>query len=599
MNLQFTESDLIKKLPKLKPASKEWGELAFEAIKASLISDIEQLFIASYSGKNYIRYPHQIYAAGRVLQAMQGKGLLADEVGMGKTVEAGLILKELHDYRKLVQKVLIIVPASLCSQWQYQMFDIFDFKFVNASWQKSEHKDEVWDFLNEKYKDNAFTNYDLVISSYERAMREEEKIKQTKWDLLICDEAHKLRNKKYVYQLLKEINPRYILLLTATPIHNKLEDFYNLTDLVRPGFFGTFSNFKKEFYVDSSGRKLKNREKFELIKNQVMVRQRVSEINLPIPERMVKSLISDASKEELEFHQAVEKYISDRARIIREYSLSEQQRWAEQFELMHLGMRSNSSPLAVEITLERKLEKASGLGVEVEKKLRELLRLAKKIQHPSKTEELKNILEYHLPQDKVLIYTIYEDTQHYLAEILKEMKVKFLPFGGYMKSKERAANIRLFNEDPTIQILLSTDAGSEGLNLQQACHTLINFDLPWNPMRMEQRIGRLHRIGQTHKVLVYNLAVRGSIDEKIIARLYDKIGLTKKAIGEIEPILTDLEERLDIEKEILQIVSETRTPEDLETKKKLLEERISQEAEKIKQEQIFNKEILERFTNRE
>jgi len=252
MNLQFTESDLIKKLPKLKPASKEWGKLAFEAIKASLISDIEQLFIASYSGKNYIRYPHQIYAAGRVLQAMQGKGLLADEVGMGKTIEAGLILKELHDYRKLVQKVLIIVPASLCSQWQYQMFDIFDFKFVNASWQKSEHKDEVWDFLNEKYKDIVFTNYDLVISSYEKAMREEEKIKQTKWDLLICDEAHKLRNRKYVYQLLKEINPRYILLLTATPIHNKLEDFYNLTDLVRPGFFGTFSNFKKEFYVDSS-----------------------------------------------------------------------------------------------------------------------------------------------------------------------------------------------------------------------------------------------------------------------------------------------------------------------------------------------------------
>jgi len=116
---------------------------------------------------------------------------------------------------------------------------------------------------------------------------------------------------------------------------------------------------------------------------------------------------------------------------------------------------------------------------------------------------------------------------------------------------------------------------------------------------MEQRIGRLHRIGQTHRVLVYNLAVRGSIDEKIVARLYDKIGLTKKAIGEIEPILTDLEERLDIEKEILQIVSETRTPEDLETKKKLLEERISQEAEKIKQEQIFNREILERFTNRE
>ena len=598
MNLQFTESDLIKKLPKLKPASKEWGELAFEAIKASLISDIEQLFIASYSGKNYIRYPHQIYAAGRVLQAMQGKGLLADEVGMGKTIEAGLILKELHDYRKLVQKVLIIVPASLCFQWQYQMFDIFDFKFVNASWQKSERKDEVWDFLNEKYKDIVFTNYDLVISSYEKAMREEEKIKQTKWDLLICDEAHKLRNRKYVYQLLKEINPRYILLLTATPIHNKLEDFYNLTDLVRPGFFGTFSNFKKEFYVDSSGRKLKNREKFELIKNQVMVRQRVSEINLPIPERMVKSLISDASKEELEFHQAVKDFLSWKYDFIERY-LPEVQRQAEKLELIQMGMRANSSPTAIKITLERKLEKVGSLGIEVEKRLKGLFNLVSKILYPSKTEELKNILEYHLPQDKVLIYTIYEDTQRYLSKVLEEMGIKFLPFGGYMKPKERANNIRLFNEDPEIQVLLSTDAGSEGLNLQQACHTLINFDLPWNPMRMEQRIGRLHRIGQTHKVLVYNLAVRGSIDEKIIARLYDKIGLTKKAIGEIEPILTDLEERLDIEKEILQIVSETRTPEDLETKKKLLEERISQEAEKIKQEQIFNKEILERFTNRE
>jgi SNF2 family DNA or RNA helicase len=597
MNLQFTESNLIKKLFKQKPATKELGRLAFETIKASLISDIEQLFIASYSGKNYIRYPHQVYAASRVLQVMQGRGILADEVGMGKTIEAGLILKELRDYRKLVQKVLIIVPASLCSQWQYQMFDIFDFKFVNASWQKSEHKDEVWDFLNEKYKDNAFTNYDLVITSYEKAIREEEKIKQTKWDMIICDEAHKLRNRKYVYQLIKELNPRYILLLTATPIHNKLEDFYNLADLVRPGFFGTFSNFKNKFYTDSSGRKLKNREEFEIMKNQVMVRQRASEINLPIPERIVKSLTANASKKEIEFHQAVERYIAERARIIKEYALSEQQRWAEQFELMHLGMRANSSPLAIKITLERKLEKSKGLGVEVEKKLKELLQLTREIKHPSKTEELKNILEYHLPQDKVLIYTIYEDTQRYLSEVLNEMGIKFLPFGGYMKSKERANNIRMFNEDPNVQVLLSTDAGSEGLNLQQACHTLINFDLPWNPMRMEQRIGRLHRIGQTHKVLVYNLAVKGSIDDKIVMRLYEKIGLTKRAIGEIEPILTDLEERIDIEKEILQIVSEARVPEDLEVKNRLLEERISQEAEKIKEEQVFNKEILERFTN--
>jgi len=597
MNLQFTESNLIKRLLKQKPSTKEGGKLAFETIKVSLISDIEQLFIASYSGKNYIRYPHQIYAASRVLQAMHGRGILADEVGMGKTIEAGLILKELRDYRKLVQKVLIIVPASLCSQWQYQMFDIFDFKFVNASWQKSEHKDEVWDFLNEKYKDNAFTNYDLVITSYEKAIREEEKIKQTKWDMVICDEAHKLRNRKYVYPLIKELNPRYILLLTATPIHNKLEDFYNLADLVRPGFFGALSNFKNKFYADSSGRKLKNREEFEIMKNQVMVRQRASEINLPIPERVVKSLVTNASKEEIEFHQEVQKYISERGKFIKEYALSEQQRWAEQFELIHLGMRANSSPLAIEKTLERKLEKTKGLGVEVEKKLKELLQLARKIKHPSKTEELKNILEYHLPHDKVLIYTIYEDTQRYLAEVLEKMKVNFLPFGGYMNAKERANNIRMFNEDPNVQVLLSTDAGSEGLNLQQACHTLINFDLPWNPMRMEQRIGRLHRIGQNHKVLVYNLAVKGSIDEKIVNRMYDKIGLTKKAIGEIEPILTELEERLNIEKEILQIISEARVPEDLEIKRKLLEERIEEEMKKIKEEETINKEILERFTN--
>lgn len=590
MKIKFTESNLIKKLHKLKPALKEWGELGFEIVKAGLISDIGQLFIGEYSHKNYIRYPHQIYAAGRVLRVMQGRGVLADEVGLGKTIEAGLILKQLfHD--KLISKVLIIVPASLTSQWQYQMFDIFDSKFINASWQKSKQRDDVWDFYNSKFA--GFTEHPLIISSYEKAQNYTEDVKKVEWDLIICDEAHRMRNRKYTFRLIKELDPRYLLLLTATPIHNKLEDFYNLVDLVRPKFFGTFSNFKKKFYADSSGRKLKNREEFASMKNQAMVRQRAIEANLPIPPRIVTSLIADASKEETQFHKAVDDYIRERAKFIKE-QLEEKQRWAEQFELIHLGMRSNSSPKAIQETLKRKLEKAAKLGSQVEKRLRNLLKLAFQIENPSKTEELIRVINDH-GKDKILIYTIYVDTQKYLATVLKKLKIDFRPFGGYMKSKERIATIREFNENPKVQILLSTDAGSEGLNLQHQCHVIINFDLPWNPMKMEQRIGRLHRIGQKYKVLVYNLAVRGSIDERIVKRLYEKIGITKRAIGEIEPILTELEERAKIQDEILEIISEARTPEDLETKIKALERDIAEGEKSAKEIRLFSQEIFDRF----
>lgn len=591
MKFKFIEPDLIKKLSKLKHSSREWGELGFGVIKAGLISDIGQLFIGEYSHKNYIRYPHQIYAAERLLGVMNGRGILADEVGLGKTVEAGLILKQLfHD--KLVSKVLIIVPASLASQWQYQMFDIFDFKFINASWQKSEQRDDVWDFYNSKFTN--FTEHPLIISSYERAKNYAEEIKKVKWDLIICDEAHRMRNRKYTYQLIKKLDPRYIFLLTATPIHNKLEDFYNLADLVRSGFFGTLPNFKKDFYADSSGRKLKNRDEFKIMKNQVMVRQRGIEVNLPIPPRWVTSLITNASKEETQFHKAVDKYIRERAKFIKE-QLEKKQRWAEQFELMHLGMRSNSSPKAIQETLKRKLDKSATLGSQVEKRLRNLLKLASQIGNPGKTEELIRVINDH-EKDKILIYTIYRDTQKYLASVLKKMKVNFLPFGGYMKSKERTATLREFNENPKAQVLLSTDAGSEGLNLQHKCHVIINFDFPWNPMKMEQRIGRLHRIGQKYKVLVYNLAVRGSIDEKIIKRLYEKIGVTKKAIGEIEPILTELEERTKIQDEILEIISEARTPEDLATKIKAIEKNIAESEKLAKQKNLFSQEIFDRFT---
>ncbi len=592
MNIQFNNS-LILGIDKKKPSGREWGKLAFDAIKAGLISDIEQLFITEYSHQNYKKYPHQISAAETILRKMQGRGILADEVGLGKTIEAGLVLKELY-HQELIKKVLIIVPASLAAQWQYQMFDIFELRFINASWQKSVEKDDIWDFFNSSFK--GFTEHDLVISSYERASKAEEEIKKVKWDLIIADEAHRLRNRAYTYQLLKGLIPSYLLLLTATPIHNKLEDFYNLAELVRPNFFGTLPNFKKDFYADASGRKLKNKDNFIAIRNDIMVRQRAVEINLPLPEREVKSLIADASKEEIQFHGAVEEYIRERQRLIREHAVSEQQRWAEQFELMHLGMRANSSPEAIETTLDRKLEKAAILGSEVEKQFRGLLHLAKQIKRPSKTEELLNILKYHMPHDKVLLYTIYEDTQKYLANVLSNNGFKdFLPFGGFMNSKERVATIKSFNTDPKVKILLSTDAGSEGLNLQHSAHVLVNFDLPWNPMRMEQRIGRLHRIGQEHRVLVYNLAVRGSIDEKIVKRLYEKIGLTKHAIGEIEPVITELEDRLEIEKEILELISRARTPDDLEDKRKALEEKLSTINDEIKERELLSNEIFGRF----
>lgn len=450
--------------------------------------------------------PHQIEAAEQVIERMNGKAILADEVGLGKTIEAGLILKE-YMIRGLAKKILILVPASLVSQWVMELNSKFHIPAI------AYRKNYSWEIV------------DVMVSSLDTAKKSPHKdiILEQSYDFVIIDEAHKLKNHKTKnYDFVQNLKRKFCLLLTATPIQNKIEEIFNLVSLLKPGHLGTYEEFLDNYKNNQD--KYDDKQLNELI-NKVMIRNRRHDTKIEWTKRKVKTVLIDFSDEERELYEYITSHRNQNSGIFN-----------NTFSILTLQREACSSKEAVFTTLKNMLDKATEPSESLQQFVKTVAEKIQQIQVNSKAEKALELIQSI--NDKVIIFTEYRATQLYLQWYLKHHGISSVPFRGGFKSGKKDWMKELFQNHA--QVFIATEAGGEGINLQ-FCNHLINFDLPWNPMRLEQRIGRIHRLGQEKDVMVYNFATKGTVEEHILKLLYEKIDLFERVIGELDDILTKLD----------------------------------------------------------
>jgi SNF2 family DNA or RNA helicase len=488
-----------------------WGnwdlfKLAVGVEKHLIIPEFEGLQAPKHL-PNLTPLPHQLETAKQVIENMNGKAILADEVGLGKTIEAGLILKE-YMIRGLVKKVLILVPASLVTQWAYEMNSKF---FIPAVSQK---KSYVWE------------QCDVVVSSIDTAKRDPHRdiIYKQDYDLIIIDEAHKLKNNKTKnYEFVQNLKKKFCLLLTATPIQNRIGEIFNLVSLLKPGHLGSETAFFDKYKRDA--RSLNDNEHLKELVNKVMIRNRRADTGIEWTKRHVETIPIEFTPQEKELYQAIT-------------DLKTEGDWVQTsaFSVMTLQREACSSREAVFYTLKNMLQKRENPTKEFEDQIQNLISKVEAVPSNSKAEKTLELIQKI--NDKVIIFTEYRATQMYLQWYLKQNGISSVPFRGGFKRGKKDWMRELFQKHA--QVLIATEAGGEGINLQ-FCNHIINFDLPWNPMRLEQRIGRIHRLGQEKDVMIYNFAIQNTVEEHILKLLYEKIELFEKVIGDLDDILTKLD----------------------------------------------------------
>lgn len=488
-----------------------WGnwelyKLAVEVENHTTIPEFEGLQAPKHL-PNLTPLPHQLEVAKQVVESMNGKAILADEVGLGKTIEAGLILKE-YMIRGLVKKVLILVPASLVSQWAMELNSKF---FIPAVAQR---KSYVWE------------QCDVVVSSIDTAKRNPHRdiIYSLDYDLIIIDEAHKLKNNKTRnYEFVQNLKKKFCLLLTATPIQNRISEIFNLVSLLKPGHLGNESAFYENYKKDS--RSLNDDAHLKELVNKVMIRNRRADTGIEWTKRHVETIPIEFSQAERELYEAVTE-------------LRSEENWmgSSQFSVMTLQREACSSREAVYFTLQNMLKRQEQPPIAFQDQIQYLIKKVEAVQQNSKAQKALELIQKI--NDKVIIFTEYRATQMYLQWFLKQFGITSVPFRGGFKRGKKDWMRELFQKNA--QVLIATEAGGEGINLQ-FCNHIINFDLPWNPMRLEQRIGRIHRLGQEKDVMIYNFATKKTVEEHIMKLLYEKIHLFEKVIGDLDDILTRLE----------------------------------------------------------
>ncbi|UTR14462.1 DEAD/DEAH box helicase [Salipaludibacillus sp. LMS25] len=492
-------------------SSWEQFNMAFQIGKQQVISTFQGLEAPKYL-PTLTFHDYQYEAAEKAVQEMNGKAILADEVGLGKTIEAGLILKE-YMIRGLVKKVLILAPASLVSQWCVELNSKF---YIPAIEQR---KKPQWEHV------------DVMVSSLDTAKREPHAsvIKDITYDMVIIDEAHKLKNKKTKnYQFVKELQRKFCLLLTATPVQNTLSELYYLISLLKPGFLGDEESFSKRF------KKREHDEELRQLIQKVMIRTRREETSMSWPKRIVETVPVHFDQN---YYTAYEK-ISALKHNLKRLQAGTQ----AGFLTLTLQRELCSSKEAALLTLSQTLEKNPTYPKVITETLKEIIAdLSGLNAHPHpKAEKVLELMKSWQTNEKVIIFTEYRASQLYLQWFLAQHGITSVPFRGGFKRSKKDWMKQLFKDNA--QVLIATEAGGEGINLQ-FCHRIINYDLPWNPMRIEQRIGRVHRLGQEHDVHIYHLAVDKTIEDHILHLLYKKIGLFEGVVGELDDILEKLGEK--------------------------------------------------------
>jgi len=517
------EEDLFKKIQNKEFENSSVLKLKVEAEGITQESKITEIISYKDIRKNLeFDLPHQKDGALRILRDLNGTALLADEVGLGKTITAGVVIKECIK-RGFVKSALILTPPSLVDQWTAELKEKFelDFKII-------ENEDSWSNGLN-------IASIDRVkIYDKENRRFRHFKAQEIQWDLIIVDEAHKLKDKSTVrWEFVDKLPKKRFLILTATPFQNDLLELYNLLYLLKRGHLGTIKEFKKNFMLKGNKRKPLNPKDLKKKLDEVMIRRRRDETGIKYMKRIPRIIAVDQTPEEKEIYDAIcdllkTKYFAVNGDEIR----------GRLIVYAILPKITSSSRSAIE-SLER-ISQDEKYHESTKDMARNILEKYKKLEKDSKIEKLVEIVKEILTKDKddkILIYTKHPTTLRYIVEKLNPFNLKILQFMGGLDREEKTRIIKDFKENS--QILISTETGCEGLNFQ-FCRNLINYDLPWNPMSVEQRIGRVDRIGQKRDMYVYSLATKGTMEEHVVDLIINKMCCIGLVIGELPIILFNL-----------------------------------------------------------
>jgi SNF2 family DNA or RNA helicase len=515
------------------PASR-WYALALRAQRLRIAASFDRLLAPAVLYDRVRPHAYQLRVVEQVLREKAPAAILADDVGLGKTIEAGLIFKELA-LRGIVRTALVLAPKSLLSQWQQELREHFDEDFV----------------LTDEKRFRGFEVEPRVICSLPQFVRSFARINSRSWDCLIVDEAHLLANPaSRRRQCAGELRSTWRLLLTATPVANRITDLYSLIDLALPGRLGTQREFEAEFVADPGTCRVVRPDRAGSLRSlarEHMCRTRRSDTDIAFAGRTVDTRSIRATPAEDALISDVTDYL--RALYRRAPTGSNKvNRGAVIREIMALQQSLSSSPQAIERSLRARAEKHSDERGE----LRALADRCAAVVSAKETT-LLDVLD-ELGDEPALIFTLRLETAARLREMIVARGRGAECYIGALSRAEREALVHRFNGGE-LQTLIATDAGAEGLNLHERCHIVINYDLHWNPMRIEQRIGRVHRLGQTHDVRVLNFVLHETIDDYVVRLLYQKISLFTMTVGALETVLSEVQEgEFDLEERILELL---------------------------------------------
>jgi len=555
-------------------ASARYVFLSIEALRYRYASLYDVIFAVNVSKVDPL--PHQIEAVyGQVLQLPRIRFLIADDPGAGKTIMAGLVIKELK-LRGLIRRILIVAPGHLKDQWRRELKERFEehFAIVDRNAMRSHFGENVWE---REYQ---------VITSLDFARQEDvmNALAAVHWDLIVVDEAHKMaayrygnkieKTKRYRLGELLSKNGSHLLFLTATPHRGDPENFRLFLDLLQPGAFATtemleasiragdnplFIRRLKEDLKDFQGRPLFLPRQvktltFDLGRESPDEKELYNALSKYVEEQYNRALASDKrrnitfalvilqrrlassmyalyrslerrKKRLEEMLQQADAFLQGARQNSWEYGLSledveemsEEDRWEQEALWETLSMAENRAELEHEIqTLAELLQQARNIVLRGEEvKLRHF-------------KEALNQLEAQEPGEKILLFTESRDTLVYLEKRMREWGYSVCTIHGGMSLEARIEAEHTFKNEA--QVMIATEAAGEGINLQ-FCHLMINYDLPWNPNRLEQRMGRIHRYGQTHEVTIFNLVASDTREGQVMARLFNKLEEIRKALG--------------------------------------------------------------------
>lgn len=575
-------------------------KLAAEAYRINL-AHLFDPFMAVHTAQNVDPLPHQITAVyEHMLPRQPLRFVLADDPGAGKTIMAGLLIRELL-LRAAAKRIAIIAPGSLVEQWRTELHEKFGLSF------------DVYSTLMDQNtrSGNAFEDHDQLIVRLDQVSRNDdarERIIKAGWDLVIFDEAHKLsaswnggeikRTRRYDLAMELGQSTRHLLLMTATPHNGKEEDFQLFLGLLDSDRF--FGKFRDGVHKADTSDLMRRMVKEDLVKFD----------GKPLfPERKAYTAKFELSFREAELYEAVTSYVREGMNRLDRLQ-NGKKRTAVGFALTALQRRLASSPAAIYNSLKRRHEKLlklkeeelrkgrvtnlssdilrdlalrddaddwedelsgedlenqtdevlSGVTVaetidELDKEIEQLLELVEmalrlvRSNEDRKWDELTRILgdspemaDSSGRARKILIFTEHKDTLHYLRDKIGNDLLgrpdAVLTISGSTPREERLRTQALFNNDPDVRVLIATDAAGEGVNFQRATNLMINYDLPWNPNRLEQRFGRIHRIGQHEVCHLWNLLAAGTREGDVFERLLGKLEKEREALkGKVFDIL--------------------------------------------------------------